>query len=720
MRPARSLLAGVAAAALACPAALRAQDLDALFTRTDALAGQGDYAGARSALQAGIQDPAGRNAVLARYGDVRDRLAEWSFREKHPLLRPAEMFAGTVEKWREKQRGIDLAWKWEALGVEQRLADFVPWKDDWLFRVPVGSAFSIELQGAWPAALQPVSFVVGVDAARTSGWRITPGFHRTKVKPELKMPRRAERFGDPREVLEASSEGLEEPGAGYSYSLEVKNGQFTLRSGSKKLAAYKTQHADLVPGWIGFCAPGLTAVRISGDLEKSAWEARQAARRLQLLDHYRLREYDLLADMPPWFAAAVAASAADTEFRPPPDAPEASKAAWAQLQHPPDGFDLAAWSTSAGLNEAQRAYAEALHAAGRGAWKECEAKATQALNGGLKFGPVMALRARGQFYSSHGEGMLRELAANIADWPIDCGHELARLRGRAYGPKGMLQALDQAIAAGALSPRVLTTRDRLAAALAGPAGQDSFRYDDAPNKVLVLSEGTKGEAEAVARAAFNSREMAVKVVPGVFTAKEAMTILHFTSDGSRAAFCARLGLDEQTDGYLPELRVSLFAGDPGKALEREKLNMAVWLHHLDGTLDIATAPEWFVYGNRAFFAAAEFEKGRLDYYTNMAMARRAKEVPAGLRFKPAELMLMSPAQWQAKKDQAEAESWILVHFFHRNEIPPYQGRMARYFHTLASGQDRQAAYTQAFGDLPEEQLNSAVALHRKAQVEKVE
>ena len=707
-----------ALAGLVLAAPLAAQDLDQALAAADALAAKADYAGARAALRQGIADPALQAAVLGRYGDIRNRLAEWAFRERRPRLEPADLFAGTVEKWQEKKRAIELSWAWDGLGVEQRAADFIAWKEDWLFRVPVGGSFTLELQGTWPAKPEPVSFLVGVDATRSGGWRITPGYHRSKVKPEVKMPRRAERFGEPREMLEASAEGLEEPSGNFSYVLEVKNGQLTLRSGNKKLASYKTAHAERLPGFVGFQAPGLTRFRLVAELEQAVWEARQNNRYTQLLETFRNREYDLAADMPAWFGSAAAGAAQNVEFRPPDGAPESAKKTWDQLRRP-DSLDFESWSKASGLQEPELLYAQALALAHRGAWKDGEAKAAQALNQGLRTGPVMALRARAQFFTGHGEAPFRELQAQLEKFPDDLGYELARLRGRAYGPKAMLETLDRAIASGALAPRVLRARDQLAAALQGPAGGDGFRYEDGPNKVLVLSDGDKEFAERVGKAVFAAREACVAVVPGIFTAKEPLTVLHFGSDGARAAFCLRLGLEPQTAGYLPELRLSLFAGDPDKALERERLNMAVWLQHLDGTLDVTTVPEWFLYGNRAFFAAADFAKGRVDFFTNMAMARRAKEVPPGIRFEPAELMLMKPEDWRKKAEQAEAESWVLVHFFHRNEIEPYAGRMARYFQALARGLDRAGAFQEAFADLPADGWKEAVALHRKAQVERV-
>lgn len=716
------LLAGLTAApAPQEPAAAAAPDLGPLLRSADALAANGDYAGARAALQAGIQGEAARPAVLSRYGEIRDRLAEWAFRQSTPQLGPAELFAGTVERWKEKQRQVALSWSWATLAGDQRLADFVPWKEDWLFRVPLGEDFTVQIEGAWGAPPAPVSILVGVDEARAGGWRFTPGFHRAKVKPEIKMPRRAERFGDVREVLETSVEGLEEPEGTWSYTLEAKRGIFTLRSGVKKVASWKTGHPDLMAGYVGFNAPGLRAVRILGELDAGAWEDRKKEREKELLETFCLREYDPAADLPEWFRELCERSSRFEPLRPPDDAPPPAAAAWPKLLQPAPSFDFEAWRQEAAITGPLESYARAIHAAHRGAWKDCETSATVALQGGLKLGAVHALLARARFFAGRGEAPIQELESVLAEWPDDAGYELARLTGRAFGPKAMLQALERSIAAGGLSPRVLRTRDRLAALLRGPRGDASARHADDKGKVLVLSDATEEDARSVGQAAFSAREAMIQVIPGIYLAKEHLTILHFSTPGARAAFCSRLGLDPATAGYVPELRVSLVCGSTESPADREALVSAVWEQHLDGTLDLRTAPEWYVAGNRAFFVnAAWHEKDRrVEFLTNTTMAKRLRDVPGSQRFKPAELMQLPPERWVEGRERHEAEAWLVVHFLHRNEIPPYAGRMARYLHALRQGATRESAFQDAFGDLPAEPFEQAVSMHCKAQVDRL-
>ncbi|HEX9795275.1 MAG TPA: hypothetical protein VGC54_14930 [Planctomycetota bacterium] len=713
--PIRFALVSAVAVLVGAPAT--AQDLDRALTDAGKLAAAGKFDLAKARVQEELAFESTRGRLLARYGEVRHLFADWTFESRHGALQPQDLLAGEVAKWKDRNLKATLRWDWPKLDDEGRFADFRRFDDAWLFRVPIGAEFTVEIEGEWnPEDPAPVSILFGVDPDAKSGFKITPGFHRTEVKPDIRMPRRVGRFGEPREVLlETVQEDLEEPTGSYRYTFEVKRGKFTLKKGSKRLGEWDTRFREHIPGLIGFSAARLTRFEVEGELDPASWQARGDERRARLRESFRSREYEPMADMPEWFRKQVAAAEARLPLRAPENAPAEVVAAWGELTD--RASDFAEWTvrTKAQSVAGVAEYAHAVHSASRGAWAECRDACTAARHAGLDSGPLMALSARARFHCDDRDGARKMLEAELEKWPDDAGWEFARTVGRILGPREMLKALDRAVAAGGLAPRILENRSRIAEALEGPAGEKSFRHS--VGQVVVLSDQDQESAKTVANWTLEILQGILQRQPTLAMAREPLVVLHFREAATRRIFCTRLGLPEDAKGYLPDLRMTLLEGDPGDETEfKAFLHPQIWEHHLDGHMDLDAVPDWFRVGYGNFFQACNLRDGFLIAYPHHALLRKAQENGETTFFQPDQLIKLPRAEWLQYPDWTGCESWLLVHFLEMTQEPGYAGRLGKYLTALREGQDPLQAWQAAFSDLDATAFARALNLHRIAQL----
>lgn len=695
---------------------LPAQGFEEEFAAADLLAAAGDYGAARARLLAAFGDDAERGPVLARIGAVQERLADWAFAATLPDPGPAELLHGEVKSWKDKRLQIHLIYDWAKLDDAARAQDFQRAGNAWLFAVPLQGDLKLTLNGEWIAGADGLEILVGSDAAAAETWRFMPGFKRTKVLPVLMLPRRAERIGGRHEIFHTSTEDLEEPASTWAYTVELRQGTFTFKLGNKKIGSWKTAYPELAQGFLGFRGGGVKGIDFSAELDPTAWELRRS----ELIERRRKdfrRSYDPAAELPAWYGELQARSAAATSFRPPDGIPADAAAAWAELLDPDQQFEIATWCEQRGLGRAPAAYAAAVRHATLGEWEACARATDEAAKLGLpEFGPALELRARAAFQLNQPQRAIEDLAQALPAWPDDAGYARARLSGRQFGPRRMLQALDEAVAAGGLSERVLRTRRALQEVLEGPTGREPQRF--AGSVLHISSDADQEFVQGLGRSGVAALSWLTRTWGQLRQPKEPLLVLHFSQEGTRQAFCRRAGLPEDAAGYVPEIRCSLVVLDPEKVdLEQPgALFAALWPQLLDATVDVERAPRWFVSGFAGVLAGCQVVGPGIELHANLPLLDQSAENEAGWFFTARQLVTLPHADWDEHDHWAVPESYLLLRYLWAHSPPEQQSRFQAYATALFQGKSRAEAYDALFGQTDLVALTAALVAFRQEEL----
>ncbi len=696
-----------------------AQGLDEALAAADELAASGNYGPARQALIEDLAAAPDRGPVLARIGEIQQRLADWAFYERVSNPGPEDLLSGTVKSWKDKGLKFKLIYDWEELSPAARSDDFFAAEDQWFFRIPLTKDLKFKLEGDWPADPANFALLAGFDEHGVSGWRFTPGFRRTKIKPIVTLPQRAERIGRPFEVFHTTTEDLDEPAGSWAYSIELRKGTFTFKRGNKKIGAWKTKYPDQTDGYLGFSGVGIKRLEFSGQLDPDAW----ANRSLELLERKRERflreEYDIAPDMPDWYRELKAASDAAPPMRAPDGVPQAVAKDWDQLSDPDAAIELEKWANMrGGLEAGPAAYVSALRYRLFGEWQACDAQLKIARQEGLgEFGPVLALEAMARFHLGARQKSIEELRPHLEAWPDDVGYTLARLNGRVFGPRKMLESFDEAVAAGGLSESIADSRRVLQTALAFAREDGVTRFSG--SVVHLFSDGDPDFAQDLGRGAVAAIGFMSRYWSQVRQAREPLMVLHFRSQDHRRAFCQDAGLPADAEGYLPPYRLSLVVLDPERAdvVQPRPLFTALWQQYLDSTLDVEHAPRWFVHGFGGVMGGCVVAGSGVDLRVNLDLILDSSENDAGWFFSPTQLANLPHGEWDKHRHWAVCESYLLLRYLWSHAPRKEQDMFRAYANALFEGKTRGEAWKMLFGTIDLNALVSALAAYRQGEID---
>ncbi len=704
---------------LALAAPLSAQGLEEALAASDDLASAGNPAAAREALIDALAGAEDRGEILARLSEIEQRLGDWAFAAEVSAPGPAELLRGQVKSFKDKGLKVRMIYDWEDFSAADRRQDFLQIGDRWFFRVPLTGDAKLVLRGTWPADAENFALLLGFDDSGENGWRFTPGFKRTKIKPVVTLPRRLERIGSPFEVFHTDTEKLDEPVGDWAFTVELRRGSFTFKRGNKKIGAWKTAYPDLTAGLLGFSGPGIETIDFTGQLDPDAW----ANRRLEVLARKReefLRSgYDVSQDLPAWFQEMKSASASRPAGRPPEGAPEAAREAWSELQDPNQALDVADWAQRhGGLEPAALAYAAAVRHQALGEWRACEQQVAQAKKAGMTdFGPLHALEWQARFHSGSRQKSTEELRKLLPSWPDDVGYPLARMVGRSHGPTAMLEVLDQAVAAGGLSSRIAASRRVLQTAKAYAREDGVHQYSG--RNLHLISDGDPGFADEIGASAVAATGFITRYWGQIRQPMEPLFVLHFRDQEGRRAFCQRAGIAEDSEGYLSEYRFSLVVVDPdrGDSGAPEALFQALWPQMLDSTLDIERAPLWFVHGFAGIMGGCYTVGSGVELRVNVGLVAQEAENEEGWFFSPRQLVILPPGEWDKHTHWAVPESYLLLRYLWSHADRPLQDKFRAYADALFEGRTRAEAYQLLFGDVDLVELGRTLAAYRQGEID---
>ncbi|MCH2111632.1 MAG: hypothetical protein MK213_02145 [Planctomycetes bacterium] len=673
------------------PAALPAQDFDERVAAADELAAQESFKEALDTLRRTLAHEEYREQILRDYPAILQRLSDWTFLAKTGDLSAQDLLVGTISSFKEKKRSLRIVWDWTNLNAEQRNQDFLKVKEDWLFAVPVQGNVKFTLEGNFEGT-DPISIVAGFDLKKKSGWRFSPGFKRTTPTPVITMPLQCKRIGKPFENFFHSSDKLEEPEGEWAYTLEIKKDKFTFKRGNKKVGTWKTKYPDIVPGYIGFHAPGLESIELSCELQEEAWVVKQEELEKALRDRFQRDEYDPLGDMPEWFRTSLETSKLAVPFRQPDGVSQEEWDALAAAE-----WASAEWLKETNLQGGEREYALAYAHYLRGDARKTLPATKAALDAGFDFGPVHALGAWARFISGGKTGALADLTAQLEAWPDDCGAMLVKLAGRRAGPREALKQVETALASGALSDNILALRKSLQEVLVGPAGPASERYSG--QLATVLSDATPDAATAVGEWAESFHRYLSRSFLEIQRPKGPLHILHFSDEASLSLFLRRAGLDPSLRGHLPDQHTLLVVWDAESEDPPEGFYGDLFRLYAHTSLGNWGGPRWLVHGLVQWFNGGKMEGEVFRSHPNRDALARCAENEDGLFFRPHQLARLPAQVWEQDENAAYwayCESYLLVHFLFSNDTGPYAGSFRRFLGGAAIGMSANEAWNAAF------------------------
>ncbi len=703
--------------ALLIPAPLAALGLDGTLAAADEQAAAGEYQKARKTLLAALGEGADRGAVLAAMDGIERRLAAWAFAETAPEPEPGDLLAGEVRSWKEKGYKLRITYDWAGLDPAERSKDFFSAGEMTFFRVPLTGDFKLVLEGDHPADPGEFALLAGFDREGENGWKFTPGYKREKTKPVLLLPRRAERIGAPFELFETEVEGLDEPEGDWIYSIELRRDTFTFKRGSKKLGSWKTEFSDRTDGYIGFLGAGVREVELTVALQPQAWETRRDVLVERHRESFLREEYDVSADLPAWYAEMKAASAAAIPGRPPEGIPEEAARDWAQLLDPDLPMTAADWvEAHPGLEAGPAAFATALRYATFGEWRACAAQVEAARAALPEFGPLLALEARARFHTNERRKAVEELRPHLAAWPDDIGPTLARLSGRLEGPRAMLAALDETLAAGGLSDRVRDARRVLQTALAFPEEPGNQRFSG--TAIHLFSDGPQEFTQELGQSSVALIGFLTRYWSQVRTPQEPHFVLHFRGEEGRLDFCRRAGLPEDARGYLPAYRISLVVLDPLTADPAAPVPLfsALWEQFLDTTVDVEVAPRWFVKGFGGIAGGCVNVGAGVELHANRELIRASSQNEAGWFFTPGQLVNLPDAEWDKHVHWAEPEAYLLVRYLWAHAPREQQDQFRAFADTVLHGLTRQEGLAKLFQGVDQAALIDGLKAFREGEI----
>ena len=173
---------------------------------------------------------------------------------------------------------------------------------------------------------------------------------------------------------------------------------------------------------------------------------------------------------------------------------------------------------------------------------------------------------------------------------MDAGRTWATLAGWRFGPRERLKILDRAVAAGGVSPDILTTRRRIQLALEGPKGEESSLHQS--SSAYVLSTATPEKAAKLGKLVEDQIRHLTETAAYSVQAREPATVLHFMSEVEADGFLGGLGLEKGTRGYLSELRLLVVVGDPAWSRFRPRVLGPLFPWYMETRYALRAIPAW--------------------------------------------------------------------------------------------------------------------------------